>query len=146
MPRGSMPGPRTAAWYANRYGLPVREGMGTREQEQLFALQRAQGSRIAQRTETPRLGRFRDMAAPTAAGKPERPFPETEADFLDMYATPKFLEKAKAISLERAKSDLRTAGNITAYASTPAHAQRALREMPRGAPRADGIHYENGSA
>ena len=79
-----------------------------------MAAQRQQGARIAQRTNTPRLGRYRDMAAPTPDGLPSR----TEEWVSKFASSP---ETARQINLSR----LRTKANISAFASSPEDARRA---------------------
>ena len=94
-------GPRTAAFYAYRYRRPGAvarndPSAGTASQhEHLNRLHRQQAQIRAART-TPRVGRYRDMAAPT------------EEDFLP---------QASPAGIER---------NIVQYATTPSLAEKAL--------------------
>ena len=96
--RPDLPGPRTAAFYGNRYGFDVPAGQGTNEQMELLRAQRHAGARIRENRDRVRLGRFRDMDPPTAEGLPRR-------------GDPLF--------------DLGVRSNITAFASSPEFARRA---------------------
>ena len=75
VPRGrpDLPGPRTAAFFAHRYGMGGRVagmqggGVGTEDQMAILRAMHGQGDAIAAHRDGPaRIGRFRDMAPPAA--------------------------------------------------------------------------------
>ena len=55
---GDLPGPRSAAFYANRYGLSTGAHSGTPDQLALLQQQRGVQAGIRQSVETPRIGAY----------------------------------------------------------------------------------------
>ena len=98
--RPDLPGPRTAAFYGNRYGFDVPAGQGTAEQEALLRAQRHAGARIRENRDRVRLGRFRDMDPPTAEGLPRRGdplFPGVMGNITAFASSPEFARRAAAL-------------------------------------------------
>ena len=86
-----LPGPRSAAFYGHRYGIPVPEGegSGTAEQMDLLRMVRRQGAQIRDNRNQVRLGRYRDMAPPTSQDF------VSEEDLIRRFAsTPEMAERA----------------------------------------------------
>ena len=72
---GDLPGPRTASFYANRYGYSGPGAMeGTTTQQSLLQQQRAIQTGIAHSVETPRIGAYHNedprALAPLSTGPP----------------------------------------------------------------------------
>ena len=73
---GDLPGPRSAAFYANRYGLSTGAHSGTPDQLALLQQQRGVQAGIRQSVETPRVAAFHNenpMSVPRTQDFPRDP-------------------------------------------------------------------------
>ena len=73
---GDLPGPRSAAFYANRYGFSTGAHSGTPDQLALLQQQRGVQASIRQSVETPRVAAFHNenpMSVPRAQDFPRDP-------------------------------------------------------------------------
>ena len=70
---GDLPGPRSAAFYANRYGFSTGAHSGTADQVSLLQQQRGVQAGIRQSVETPRVAAFHNENPVSAPSRPRLP-------------------------------------------------------------------------